>query len=72
MWMVVVGASQLLGRDGMPPAAMVQAMLDYRGTTAAGLQAMIDAGFRQSVDAGLEAAEAAARRMQAQYAKSEP
>ncbi|MEX6503621.1 pyrroline-5-carboxylate reductase family protein [Pseudomonas zhanjiangensis] len=68
---VVVGASQLLGRDGMPPAAMVEAMLDYRGTTAAGLQAMIEAGFKQAVDAGLEAAEAAARRMQGQYATPE-
>ncbi|WP_439861235.1 pyrroline-5-carboxylate reductase family protein [Pseudomonas sp. MBLB4136] len=62
---VVVGASQLLGRDGMPPAQMVQAMLDYRGTTAAGLQAMLDAGFRQAIEAGLEAAEAAAQRMKA-------
>lgn len=68
---VVVGASQLLGRDGMPPADMLQAMLDYRGTTAAGLQAMIEAGFKQAVDAGLEAAEAAAQRMQARYAKPE-
>lgn len=64
---VVVGASQLLARDGMPPAAMVQAMLDYRGTTAAGLQAMIDAGFRKSIDAGLEAAEAAAQQMKSRY-----
>ncbi|MBS7663505.1 NAD(P)-binding domain-containing protein [Pseudomonas lalucatii] len=64
---VVVGASQLLGRDGMPPAAMVQAMLDYRGTTAAGLQAMLDAGFGRAVEAGLDAAETAARRMQAEY-----
>ncbi|WPC04096.1 pyrroline-5-carboxylate reductase dimerization domain-containing protein [Pseudomonas benzenivorans] len=64
---VVVGASQLLGRGGMPPAQMVQAMLDYRGTTAAGLQGMIDAGFKQAVDAGLDAAEAAARRMKSRY-----
>lgn len=66
---VVVGASQLLGRDGMPPADMVQAMLDYRGTTAAGLQAMIDAGFKQAIDAGLEAAEAAAQRMKSRYSQ---
>ncbi|NQD92843.1 NAD(P)-binding domain-containing protein [Pseudomonas sp. CrR25] len=68
---VVVGASQLLGRDGMPPAEMVQAMLDYRGTTAAGLQAMLDAGFQQAVDAGLEAAEAAAQRMKADFSPRE-
>ena len=66
---VVTEASQLLGRGGMPPAQMVQAMLDYRGTTAAGLQAMIDAGFRQSVDAGLDAAETAARQMQERYVR---
>jgi pyrroline-5-carboxylate reductase len=66
---VVVGASQLLGRDGMSPAAMIQAMLDYRGTTAAGLQAMLDTGFKAAVDAGLDAAEAAAQRMKASYAK---
>ncbi|MDA7087309.1 pyrroline-5-carboxylate reductase dimerization domain-containing protein [Pseudomonas sp. SA3-5] len=66
---VVVGASQLLGHDGMLPAAMVQAMLDYRGTTAAGLQAMIDAGFKQAVEAGLEAAEAAAQQMKSRFAQ---
>ncbi|WP_324733563.1 pyrroline-5-carboxylate reductase family protein [Pseudomonas paeninsulae] len=66
---VVVGASQLLGRDGMPPAEMVRAMLDYRGTTAAGLQAMIDAGFKTAIAAGLDAAEAAAQRMKASYSQ---
>jgi pyrroline-5-carboxylate reductase len=66
---VVVGASQLLGRDGMPPAEMLQAMLDYRGTTAAGLQAMIDTGFKTAVDAGLDAAEAAAQRMKASFSQ---
>lgn len=66
---VVVGASQLLGRDGMPPAEMLKAMFDYRGTTAAGLQAMIDGGFQQAVEAGLDAADAAAQRMQLRFAK---
>lgn len=66
---VVVGASQLLGGDGMPPADMLQAMLDYRGTTAAGLQAMIDAGFKTAIAAGLDAAEAAAQRMKASYSQ---
>lgn len=64
---VVVGASQLLGRDGMPPAEMLKAMFDYRGTTAAGLQAMIDGGFQQAVEVGLDAADAAARRMQLRF-----
>lgn len=66
---VIVGASQLLGHNGMPPADMVQAMLDYRGTTAAGLQAMIDAGFKHAIDAGLDAAEAAAQRMKNRYSQ---
>ena len=66
---VVVGASQLLGRDGMPPAEMLKTMFDYRGTTAAGLQAMIDGGFQQAVEAGLDAADAAAQRMQLRFAK---
>ncbi|MEO9331844.1 pyrroline-5-carboxylate reductase dimerization domain-containing protein [Pseudomonas guguanensis] len=67
---VVVGASQLLGRDGMVPAEMLKAMFDYRGTTAAGLQAMLDGGFQQAVEAGLDAADAAAQRMQARFAKT--
>lgn len=50
---------------------MIQAMLDYRGGGDGGLQAIIDAGFKQVIAAGLEAAEAAARCMQTQYAKSE-
>ncbi|MFO1049022.1 MAG: pyrroline-5-carboxylate reductase dimerization domain-containing protein [Geminicoccaceae bacterium] len=53
---VVAGAGQLLvGGDGVP-ARIVQEMIDYRGTTAAGLQAMMDHGFVGSVAAGLEAA----------------
>lgn len=68
---VVVEASQLLGRDGMAPAEMLKAMLDYRGVTAAGLQAMLDGGLRQAVDAGLDAAEAAARSMQARYGQQD-
>ena len=57
---VVAGASQLLGGVEGGPARTVQDMIDYRGTTAAALQAMIERGFAGSVAAGLEAAAAKA------------
>jgi pyrroline-5-carboxylate reductase len=57
---VVAGASQLLAGEQGDPAQIVQAMIDYRGTTAAALQAMMDRGFTDSVSAGLEAAAAKA------------
>ncbi|MEK0084648.1 pyrroline-5-carboxylate reductase family protein [Benzoatithermus flavus] len=60
---VVAGASQLLAGEGGDPAQIVQAMIDYRGTTAAALQAMIDRGFMGAVAAGLEAAAAKAAAM---------
>jgi pyrroline-5-carboxylate reductase len=60
---VVAGASQLLlGEDG-DPAAIVKAMIDYRGTTAAALQTMLDKGFDDAVGAGLDAASAKAAAM---------
>ncbi|MDH6232068.1 pyrroline-5-carboxylate reductase [Mesorhizobium soli] len=57
---VVAGASQLLGAHYVSPEETVRAFLNYRGTTAAGLQGMIDGGFIAAVSAGLDAAEAAA------------
>ena len=60
---VVAGASQLLAGEEADPAQIVQAMIEYRGTTAAALQAMIDQGFTDSVAAGLEAAAAKAAAM---------
>ena len=60
---VVAGASQLLAGENEDPAQTVQQMIDYRGTTAAGLQAMMDRGFMGSVAAGLEAAAAKAAEM---------
>lgn len=42
--------------DGPSPEAQVQAMIDYAGTTAAGLVAMRAEPLQQAVDAGLEAA----------------
>lgn len=60
---VVCGASQLLEPQGEPPASMVQTFVDYRGTTAAGLNAMIAGGFTAAVHAGLAAAAQAAEKM---------
>ena len=60
---VVAGASQLLADESGDPAKIVQEMIDYRGTTAAALQAMLDRGFAQAVAAGLEAAAAKAAAM---------
>jgi pyrroline-5-carboxylate reductase len=57
---VVAGAGQFVANPGTYPAEIVRMFLDYRGTTAAGLRAMIDGGFQQAVHAGLDAAEAAA------------
>lgn len=54
---VLVDASQLLA-ETEDPTAMVRAMIDYRGTTAAALQTMIDRGFKTAVAAGLDAASA--------------
>ena len=47
------------------PAPVVQAMIDYRGTTAAALQTMIDRGFKTAVGMGLDAAAAKAAAMAA-------
>ncbi|MGD9510275.1 MAG: pyrroline-5-carboxylate reductase family protein [Geminicoccaceae bacterium] len=60
---VVAGASRLLAGENDDPEQIVQAMIDYRGTTAAALEAMIDRGFTKSVAAGLEAAAARAATM---------
>jgi pyrroline-5-carboxylate reductase len=59
---VLVNASQLLAEQD-DPAPIVQEMIDYRGTTAAALQAMIDAGFKAAVGEGLDAAAAKAAAM---------
>lgn len=58
---VVTGASRLLADTD--PAQMMQALIDYRGTTAAALQTMIDRGFADAVHAGLDAADARAAEM---------
>lgn len=60
---VVAGASQLLAGPDTNPAQIVQEMLDYRGTTAAALQALMESGFTEAVAAGLDAAAAKAAGM---------
>lgn len=62
---VVVGASELFAGDDADTAAIVQEMIDYRGTTAAALQTMIDQGFNKAVAAGIEAATAKAEALAA-------
>jgi pyrroline-5-carboxylate reductase len=53
---VLVGAGRLVERDGQPPEEVVKAFVDYRGTTAAGIEAMRAAGFDVAVAEGLAAA----------------
>lgn len=62
---VVCDASRLLADPAQTPAEMVRTFVDYRGTTAAALAAMIERGFREAVHAGLAAATAAAERTSA-------
>lgn len=57
---VVAGASQLFAGEDADTAAIVQGMIDYRGTTAAALQTMLDNGFNRAVALGLDAASAKA------------
>lgn len=65
---VVAGASQLFADEHADTAAIVKEMIDYRGTTAAALQTMLDRGFREAVGAGLEAASIKAAAMAEQTA----
>lgn len=53
---VVTGASQLFAADDCDTKDIVQAMIDYRGTTAAALETMLQRGFKEAVAAGLDAA----------------
>lgn len=57
---VVIDASQLFKGADSDTGQVVQEMIDYRGTTAAALQTMIDNGFDRAVAAGIEAASAKA------------
>jgi pyrroline-5-carboxylate reductase len=53
---VISGAGRLLERRDESPDNVVQTFLDYRGTTAAAIEAMRAAGFDASVARGLSAA----------------
>lgn len=57
---VIAGAAGLLAADNASMEETVRTFLDYRGTTAAGIQGMVDSGFVDAVGAGLDAAAAAA------------
>lgn len=50
------GAAGQMMQDGPSPADQVRAMLDYAGTTAAGMEAMRAAGLDRSIAVGLDAA----------------
>lgn len=69
---VIVGASQLLAGDDVDPSGIVQEMIDYRGTTCAALQTMIDRGFGKAVSAGLAAASEKAASMKSQFVPKPP
>ena len=56
----LVGGSLLLEQLGRDPGEMVQRLIDYDGTTAQGLRAMLNSGFQESVQCGLTAAYRAA------------
>jgi len=58
---VVVHASQLIA--GVAPSAVVNEMIEYRGTTAAALTEMMHRGFVGTVAAGLDAAKRMAEGM---------
>lgn len=56
-----LASGQALAEDPEGPGAQVQAMLDYDGTTAAGLRAMIDSPLHAAIRDGLDAASRKAR-----------
>jgi pyrroline-5-carboxylate reductase len=58
---LIGGASRLVAEGNAQPADILDAMMGYRGTTAAALIAMTAQGFTTAVQAGLAAAEATAR-----------
>lgn len=66
----VSDAARLLPDHGAPED-LIETFLDYRGTTAAALRAMIAGGLPEAVAAGLDAAEAMARTM-AETASRQP
>lgn len=57
----LVGGSLLLEKIGTDPGDMVERLISYNGTTAKGLQTMIDEGIHRAIHRGLDAAHRAAR-----------
>ena len=53
---LLIGAGRLLEKHGEPAAETVRAFIDYRGTTAAAIETMREAGFDAAIAAGLAAA----------------
>lgn len=53
---VIVGSGHLLERAGRPPDETVDTFLEYRGTTAAAIEAMRASGFDRAVAQGLQKA----------------
>jgi pyrroline-5-carboxylate reductase len=53
---LLVGTGRIFEETGEDPAETVAAFLDYRGVTAAAIEAMLAGGFREAVRAGLAAA----------------
>lgn len=60
---VLCGAAPLMDGSAFDPADTVETFIEYRGTTAAGLSAMIAAGLAEAVGSGLDAAAAASAEM---------
>ncbi|EJM16358.1 pyrroline-5-carboxylate reductase [Pseudomonas sp. GM21] len=59
---VVVQASQLIG-NGHSVDELLEALISYRGVTAAGLDAMLASGFDKTIKAGLDSAASVANSM---------
>ena len=53
---VLTGAGRLIEHQSQSPDQLVERFLEYRGTTAAGINAMRGAGFDASVATGLQSA----------------
>lgn len=61
-----LGAGHMIAQSERSPAEQVQAFIDYDGTTAAGLRAIIESSFAQHVTVGLQAAYAKAKEFSVQ------
>ncbi|MCV2867880.1 NAD(P)-binding domain-containing protein [Defluviimonas sp. WL0002] len=60
MRQLFLASGTILSEESASPADQVQAMVDYAGTTAAGIVAMRDAGIARAISQGLDAAAARA------------